>query len=120
MRVLTRGFERYENDPAMQAVTQARAAMTMLTVLPPREVLLEQFIRRARSGEYEEWWDNQRLIRPLKRKLRAVFHKLSGRSPKILKECHLSLLEVYGSENGLGTWASHWKAFSRWCEQGPS
>jgi hypothetical protein len=43
---------------------------------------LEQFIRRAHSGEYEEWWDKQRLIRPLKRKLRAVFHKLSGRSPK--------------------------------------
>ena len=73
MRAYSRGFEHYANDPAMQAVTEAKAALTVLTVLPPREVLFEQFLRRARNGEYEEWWDKRRLMRGLK-------HRLRGRS----------------------------------------
>src|SRR6185503_10639910 len=101
MRAYSRGFEHFANDPAMQAVTEAKAALTVLTVLPPREVLFEQFLRRARNGEYEEWWDRKRLIRPLKHKLRMAFHRITKRSPKLLKECHLGLLEVYGSDQGL-------------------
>ena len=98
MRAYSRGFEHFANDPAMQAVTEAKAALTVLTVLPPREVLLEQFLRRARNGEYEEWWDRKRLIRPLKHGLRMAFHRIARRSPKLLKECHLGLLEVYCSD----------------------
>ena len=40
MRAYSRGFEHFANDPAMQAVTEAKAALTVLTVLPPREVLV--------------------------------------------------------------------------------
>ena len=83
----------------------------MLTVLPPREVLFEQFLRRARNGEYEEWWDRKRLIRPLKHKLRMAFHRITKRSPKLLKECHLGLLEVYGSDQGLSLWTKRWETF---------
>jgi hypothetical protein len=111
MRAFSRGFEHYANDPAMQAVTEAKAALTVLTVLPPREVLFEQFLRRARNGEYEEWWDKRRLMRGLKRKLRGTLHKLTGRSPKLLKECHLGLLEVYGSDQALSHWTHRWETF---------
>jgi hypothetical protein len=111
MRAHTRGFEHYVNDPAMRAVTEAKAALTVLTVLPPREVLFEQFLRRARNGEYEEWWDRKRLIRPLKHRLRMAFHKIARRSPKLLKECHLTLLEVYGSDQALTHWTQRWETF---------
>jgi hypothetical protein len=120
MRAYSRGFEHFANDPAMQAVTEAKAALTVteakpaltvLTVLPPREVLLEQFLRRARNGEYEEWWDRKRLIRPLKHKLRMAFHRITKRSPKLLKEYHLGLLEVYCSDQGLSLWTKRWEAF---------
>ena len=111
MRAYSRGFEHFANDPAMQAVTEAKAALTVLTVLPPREVLFEQFLRRARNGEYEEWWDRKRLIRPLKHKLRMALHRITKRSPKLLKECHLGLLEVYGSDQGLSLWTKRWEAF---------
>ena len=40
MRAYSRGFEHFANDPAMQAVTEAKAALTVLTVLPPSEVLV--------------------------------------------------------------------------------
>ena len=40
MSAYSRGFEHFANDPAMQAVTAAKAALTVLTVLPPREVLV--------------------------------------------------------------------------------
>ena len=36
IRAYSRGFEHFANDPAMQAVT----ALTVPTVLPPREVLV--------------------------------------------------------------------------------
>ena len=111
MRAYSRGFEHFANDPAMQAVTEAKPALTVLTVLPPREVLLEQFLRRARNGEYEEWWDRKRLIRPLKHKLRMAFHRITKRSPKLLKEYHLGLLEVYCSDQGLSLWTKRWEAF---------
>ena len=67
MRAHTRGYEDYANDPAMQAVTGAKAALTVLTILPPREALFEQFLSRARTGEYEEWWDKRETVRRLKR-----------------------------------------------------
>ena len=38
------------NDPAMQAVTGARARLTVMTILPSREALFEQFLSRARLG----------------------------------------------------------------------
>jgi hypothetical protein len=111
MRACSRGFEHYANDPAMQALIGAKAALTVMTLLPSREVLFEQFIKRARNDEYEEWWDKKRLIRPLKRKLRGALHKLTGRSPKLLKQGHLVLLGVYGSEHGLNHWTTRWEAF---------
>ena len=51
-------------------------------MLPPREVLFEQSLRRARNGEYEEWWDKKRLIRPLKHKLRMAFHRITQAEPE--------------------------------------
>jgi hypothetical protein len=111
MRAHTRGFGAYASDPAMQAVTEARAALTVLTILPPRIVLFEQYIKRARNGEFEEWWDQKRLLRPLKRKLRAAFHRVTGRSPRLLKAGDLTLLSVYGSDNGLEHWTRRWESF---------
>jgi len=111
MRAYSRGFGRYENDPAWKALRESSAAITVLTVLPPREVLFDQFIKRARSGEYEEWWDKRSILRPLKRKLRGTFNRLTGRSPRILKDGHLRLLAVYGSETGLKQWSTRWEKY---------
>ena len=35
----------------MQAVTGAKARLTVMTILPSREALFEQFLSRARSGD---------------------------------------------------------------------
>ena len=42
-----------------------------MTISPNREALFEQFLGRARTGEYEEWWDKRETLRRVKRKLRA-------------------------------------------------
>ncbi|MGZ8417816.1 MAG: hypothetical protein ACXWVQ_12700 [Methyloceanibacter sp.] len=86
MRAYTRGYEDPANDPAMQAVTNAKAKLTVMTILPSREALFEQFLARARSGEYEEWWDKRESFRRVKRKLRGGLLKLFRRPPKFLKE----------------------------------
>ena len=111
MRAHTRGYEHYANDPAMQAVTGANAALTVLTIFPPREALFEQFLSRARTGEYEEWWDKRETVRRLKRKARGQLLKLFRRRPKFLKEGHLTLLSVYASDERLNTWTSRWEGF---------
>jgi hypothetical protein len=111
MRAYTRGFEHYANDPAIEAVTGVRTALTVMTLLPGREALFEQFLRRARNEEYEEWWDKKQLLRPLRRKLRAALYRLTGKSPKLLKQGHLDLLGVYGSDNGLKHWTTRWENF---------
>jgi hypothetical protein len=111
MRAHTRGYEHYANDPAMQAVTGASAALTVMTILPSREALFEQFITRARNNRYEEWWDRKRLLRPLKWKLREAYYRLVGKSPRLLREGHLVLLGVYGSDGGLRQWTSRWENF---------
>ena len=86
MRAYSRGYETHANDPAMQAVTSAKARLTVMTILPSREALFEQFLSRARSGEYEEWWDKRETVRRVKRKLRGGLLKLFRRPPKFLKE----------------------------------
>ncbi|MGV1014646.1 MAG: hypothetical protein ACOYB4_06720 [Methyloceanibacter sp.] len=111
MRAHTRGFEHYTNDPAMQAVTGAKATLTILTILPSREALFAQFLERARADEYEEWWDKRQLTRKFKRKLRAGFYKLIGQTPKLLKEGHLVLLNVYASDERLKHWTTRWENF---------
>lgn len=111
MRAFSRGFGQYSNDPAMREVAEADAALTVLTILPPREILFEQFLRRARSGEYEEWWDRKRLRRQLKTKFREIFYRVARRSPRLLKEGHLSLLEVYGSDRALDRWTYRWETY---------
>jgi hypothetical protein len=40
-----------------------------------------------------------------------AFHKIARRSPKLLKECHLTLLEVYGSDQALTHWTQRWETF---------
>jgi len=111
MRAHTRGYEDYANDPAMQAVAGAKAALTVLTIFPPREALFEQFLSRARTGEYEEWWDKRETVRRLKRQVRSQLLKLFRRRPKFLKEGHLTLLSIYASDERLNRWTSRWEAF---------
>ena len=69
----------------MQAVTGVKVPLTVMTILPSREALFEQFLNRARSGEYEEWWDKRETFRRVKRKLRGRLLKLFRRPPKFLK-----------------------------------
>ena len=61
-----------------------------MTILPNREALFEQFLGRARTGEYEEWWDKPETLRRMKRKLRAGLLRLLRRRPKFLREGHLT------------------------------
>lgn len=110
MRAYTRGYEDYANDPAMQAVTATDARLTVMTILPSREVLFEQFLSRARTGEYEEWWDRRDTARQVKRKLRAGLFRLLRRRPN-LREGHLTLLSVYASDERLNTWIIRWENF---------
>lgn len=111
MCVLRRGYDDYVREPAIEAVTNARAALTVVTVLPPRQILFDQFIKRVRNGEDEDWWEKRYLIKPIKRKLRLAFHQLIGKSPKLLKEGQLVLLGVYGSDNGLKDWTTRWEEY---------
>jgi hypothetical protein len=57
MRPFAKRFEHYANDPAIKELTTSGAALTVLTLAPNREVLLEQFIKRAADRDYVEWWD---------------------------------------------------------------
>ena len=111
MRAYSRGYENHANDPVMQAVTGANARLTVMTILPSREALFEQFLSRARSGEYEEWWDKRETVWRVKRKLRGGLLKLFRRPPKFLKEGQLTLLSVYASDERLNTWTSRWESF---------
>jgi len=112
MRAYTRGFDHYANDPAMQAATDDEgSALTVLTILPSREALFEQFLTRARNNEYEEWWDKRSKIRLLKRRLRAGLYRIVGKSPRYLKEGQLVLLGVYGSDARFNHWTSRWERF---------
>jgi hypothetical protein len=72
MRPYARRFEHYANDPPIKELTAAGAALTVMTLAPNREVLLEQFLKRAADRDYVEWWDKKRWTRPLKRKLREA------------------------------------------------
>ena len=47
MRPFAKRFEHYANDPAIKELTASGAALTVLTLAPNREVLLEQFLKRA-------------------------------------------------------------------------
>jgi hypothetical protein len=76
------------------------------------EAQFRQFLSRARSGEYENWWDKRETVRRVKRKLRGGLLKLFRRPPKFLKEGHLTLLSVYASDERLNTWT---RAFSKAC-----
>lgn len=118
MRAYTRGYGDHAADPAMQAVASAKAKLTVMTILPGREALFEQFLSRARSGEYEEWWDKRETARRVKRKLRSGLLKLFRRPPKFLKEGHLTLLSVYASDERLNTWTRGWENFLESVRQG--
>lgn len=111
MRPFARGFRQYHIDPAMQALTQTRATLTFLTILPSRELLVNQFIKRAANDQYEEWWDRTRPMRQFKRRVRAAFFDLSGRRRKFLKAEQLRLLRIYASDRGLERWGERWTAF---------
>jgi hypothetical protein len=111
MRAYSRRYENHANDPAMQAVIGSAARLTVMTILPSREALFEQFLARARSGEYEEWWDKRESFRRVKRKLRGGLLKLFRRPPKFLKEGHLTLLSVYASDERLEKWTRGWENF---------
>ena len=111
MRAYSRGYDTPANDPVMQAVTGVKVPLTVMTILPSREALFEQFLNRARSGEYEEWWDKRETFRRVKRKLRGRLLKLFRRPPKFLKEGHLTLLSVYASDERLNTWVTRWENF---------
>lgn len=111
MRAYSRGFEDYGNDPALQAVLGTGAALTVLTVLPSREILFEQFLARARSGDYDDWPDKPEVARRMKRKLRAQFFRLIGRTPKLLKEGQIGLLSIYAFDQLLDQWTGRWETF---------
>jgi hypothetical protein len=83
----------------------------VLTLAPNREVLLEQFLKRAADRDYVEWWDKRRWTHPLKRKIRETIYRITGKKPKLLREEQLRLLGLYASKNGLKRWASEWESF---------
>jgi hypothetical protein len=83
----------------------------VLTLAPNREVLLEQFLKRAADRDYVEWWDKRRWTRPLKRKIRETIYRITGKKPKLLREEQLRLLGLYASKNGLKRWLSEWESF---------
>ena len=118
MRALTRGFENYAADPAIQAITQTPAALTVITILPSREILFEQFLARARTEEYEEWWGKPEIRRRVKLKMRAALYKLVGKTPKLLKEGQLLLLSAYSTDEKLNRWVDRWESFLERLRQG--
>ena len=111
MRPFARRFEGYASDPAIKALIASGAALTVLTLAPNREVLLEQFLKRAADHDYVEWWDKRRWTRPLKRKIRETIYRITGKKPKLLKEEQLRLLGLYASKNGLKRWLNEWESF---------
>jgi hypothetical protein len=60
MRPFTKGFEHYANDPALQAVLAPMTALTVVNLVPSREVLHDQFLRRVWSESYGEPWEKKR------------------------------------------------------------
>jgi hypothetical protein len=115
MRPFTKRFGHYANDPAMKQLTASGAALTVITLAPDRELLLEQFIKRAADRNYVEWWDKRNWTRPLKRKIREALYRITGKKPKLLKEEQLRLLALYASDNGLKRWLSDGRASSMAC-----
>jgi hypothetical protein len=111
MRPYSKRFERYDNDPAIKQLVSAGSALTVITLAPNREVLLEQFLKRAADPDDVEWWVRNRWTRQLKQKLRAAIYRLTGKQPKLLKEEQLRLLGVYASKNGLKQWLAEWESF---------
>jgi hypothetical protein len=111
MRVLTQGFDYHSDDPALKVLARVKAQLTVLTILPSRETLFEQFLERARDAEYEEWWGTPKVVRRLRRRLRARFLKFIGKSPKFLKEGHLELLKIYASDALLNAWIGRWETY---------
>ena len=98
-------------EHSFAALSAVFGVLTVLTILPSREALFEQFLTRARNDEYEEWWDKRSKVRLLKRKLRAALYRLIGKRPRFLKEGHLVLLGVYGSDERFRHWTSRWSKF---------
>jgi hypothetical protein len=111
MRPYSKGFGDYASDPAITALTEAGVPLTVVTVEPTREVLLDQFLKRAADQSYEEWLDKQPLLKPLRRKIRAALYRLAGKKPKLLKEEQLRVLGLYASENGLRRCLTEWQCF---------
>ena len=111
MRPYSRRFELFSSDPAIKELTAAGAALTVLTIAPSRERLLEQFLKRAADRDYVEWWDRVHWTRSLERRLHETFYRLTGKKPKLLKEEQLRLLGLYASNNGLKRWIAHWESF---------
>src|SRR5262245_18247349 len=101
MRPFAWRFEGYSSDPAIKELTASGVPLTVLTLAPNREILLEQFLKRAADRDYVEWWDKPRWTRPLKRKIRETIYRITGKKPKLLKEEQLRLLGLYASKNGL-------------------
>jgi hypothetical protein len=111
MRPFTKRFGHYTNDPALKQLTASGATLTVMTLAPNRDILLEQFIKRAADRNYVEWWDKRRWTRPLKQKLGETFYRITGTKPKLLKEEQLRLLSLYASNKGLRRWLSEWESF---------
>lgn len=111
MRPFARRFDGYASDPAIKELTASGAPLTVLTLAPNREILLEQFLKRAADRDYVEWWDKRRWTRPLKRKIRETIYRITGKKPKLLKEEQLRLLGLYASKNGLKRWLNEWENF---------
>lgn len=111
MRVYTRGFEQYGNDPAIQTVLGAGVALTVLTLLPSREELFDQFLKRARNDEYEEPWERKKWSRRFRRGVRRGLQRFTGQKRTLLTENHIRLLGVYGSERRLEQWTARWEDF---------
>jgi hypothetical protein len=97
----------------MKELTASGAALTVMTLAPNREVLLEQFLKRAADRDYVEWWDKRRWTRPLKRKIREALYRITGKTPTLLKEEQLRMLGLYASKDGLKRWLSRRAAGSR-------
>lgn len=112
MRVVTRGYGGHNDDPAIQKILSAGGALDIVTLAPPRETLLVQFLKRLRDDEGGEWRQSGELARRMKARLRRLRQNLTGRRSEIaLSEDHLLLLAIYGSERRFRHWSSCWNGF---------
>jgi hypothetical protein len=112
MRPFSKGFQSYSKDPILTALTAVSAKMTVATVLPSRERLVQQYVSRStRDDQYEEWWTGMLRLKRWRRRLHKRLSALFGKRQEPLKPGQLQVLQLYETTGGLDEWLERWHAF---------